>query len=806
MDPSGSPPLLRQTMLLRPRSSSPSCSPSLRGPGRAVLLVGAGLLSACQGDDQNLPQGFSELRAGTGPSTVDVVDRVDRGELRVHLRVLNEYGAAVPGGGFLVEVEGESLAAPESLQLVPDASGHATATVAADATGANTVRVTASDDGIDLSEAAGAAWVVSGAPVRVAAGDVGWLPELPEAATHAVPASGGMVFSVLDQVWYQPGDASQPAWKVLDMPQDVAGMEAGHVDRDGVLDLLVWGGNQVVLLKGRSEGGFGWQGGWQAGFGSVAGGTIADVDSDRSGDVIIAATGGSETLVVPYLGDGAWGFEAEEPLYLATDIYDVAAADEGQDGTPVISVLSVESNSVRRYTLSESGWVGAATSELPGYAVAADSSLLPMSDLNGDRTYETLILGGPEANTQDVVMFEIKADGGGAISYPVPLPQFHASLADMDLDGSMDVVAAVDEALHVIGWDGEGYVDRKADISSDRGPVAGAQMIHDEVPDVGMVTDAVAIYPGTLSQDGEWALDTFSWTPFNTALQGPAVLQDIDGDGLSDVLGFTTDTDLVVAFWTLDVQDDGGGELQFQGRTENGDLGDGAAPYGLVECDGLVYALTEGAAGTQVSRIDLSSGDPVVDATATTSGTLLACGLLPSGEPGVVVAQESGFWRSYGVGLTPKEEGTISAVGAVALADTNGDGLGEVVGCPEAGCSIVALDPDGDGVDAVVSSDSSGTLVTVGGAEYALAGGGLLGLGDVDLDGVDDVVAWDAELGRGAMWQAAGVAIAPGRGFHTERPLASAPAVGDMTGDGVPELIFVADDGTLWHSQASTLD
>ena len=783
-----------------------SISTPLSARSAVALLLGAGLLTACGTDDPNLPKGFSEIRAGAGPSSVDVVDRVTPGGLAVHVRVLNEYGAAVPAGSLSLSVEGESLATAQTVELVPDAGGHAFTTLDVAGTGANAVTVTQSADGLDVTDVAGASWVVAAAPVRVTAGAIGWLPELADLPSFSVAATGGIVFSVLDQVWYQSGDPAQPAWQVLDMPQDIVGMESGHIDRDGVLDLLVWGGNQVVLLKGRAEGGFSWKGGWQAGFGAVAGGAIADVDTDRNTDVVIAATGGSQTLVVPMMGDGAWGFAEEEPLFLATDIYDMAAADEGYNGVPVVSVLSVESSSVRRYTLGDEGWVGAATSELPGYGVLPDSTFLPMTDLNGDRRHETLILSGPEANTQDVVMFEILDEGGGAINYPVPLPPLHASTADMDLDGSLDIVASVDDAVHVIGWDGEGYVDRKADVLGERGPVAGAQMIHDEVPDLSVVTDAVTLYPGSLAADGEWALETFSWTPFNTALLGPALLSDYSSDGLVDVVGFTTDTDLVVAYWTLDILDDGSGELQFQGRTENAALGSGAVPYGLVECSGLIYALTEGAAGTQVSRIDLSSGDPVVDATASTAGTLLACGLLPSGEPGVVVAQESGFWRSYGIGLTPKEEGTIDAVGAIALADSNGDGFGEVVGCAEAGCSVVAIDPDGDGTDAIVVSDSTGTRVSVGGVETTMAGSGLMGVGDIDLDGIDDVVAWDPTLGRGVMLQAAGAGLAPGPGFHTTRLLASAPSVGDMTGDGVPELIFVADDGTLWHSEASSLD
>ncbi len=786
------------------RRGRPALSRSRAWLHCAVALGALG----CANKDEPVADAFLEIEASDRATLAKVVPEVTTGGLLVHVRAVNGYRAAVASGELTVQVTGDGIeGGGQTLSLTPGPSGHATVLVPTLASGPALVEIIASADGLDLSEASGVSWSMDGEPPAFKIGAAGYFDDMDGEPAHAVAATNGIAFSAADKVWFQPADVSQRAWIVADVSaSEVAGMESGHIDRDGILDLLVWAGNQAIVLKGREGGGYTWQGGWQAGFGAVAGGTIADVDSDRNTDIVLAASGESKATIVPLMGDGAWGFSPLEQLFLNTEVYDVAAADEGYDGRPVISVLTVASDTVRRYTLGDEGWVGAKTSELPGYAAQTNSSLLPSTDLDGDRSFETLIVGAPEANTQDIVMFVIQPEGSGSVNYPVPLPPLHAGVADMDLDGSLDIIASVDDELHVIGWDGQGFVDRRSEISGPRGPIAGSTLIHDEVPDLAVVTDVVSIYPGALANDGEWEHERFSWRSFNTALQGPSLFFDIDGDGITDILGFTTDSDLVLASWTMNILDTGEGELQFGGRTENGDLGDNAVPYGLVQCNGLVWSLTEGTSGTVLNRYSLSTGVPVIDATTETSGTLLACGLLPSGEQGVVVAQQTGFWRSYGVGLTPKADGEVGAVGAIALADTDGNGAGEVVFCPDTGCSVVAIDPDEDGVDAVVRSNGTTSTVTLNGEERVLAGGGLLSLGDVDLDGVLDVLAWSPDLQRGALWLTSGGTLAPGRGVQNDRPLSSPMSVGDMTGDGLPELIFVDDTGKVWHSEATSAE
>ena len=777
-----------------------SALPLPRAGGRLAALLA---LSACGGVGEDPRLAFPEVSA-LAPASVQVHSTTAVGEVLVQAVVVNSFGAAVPAGLLTIELSGAALeGGQQALTLAPGASGVLRARVPAIGTGAVEVRVVSSEDGADLSAATATAWVVGGDALPFKVSPSAALPELDAAPSHAAAGAAGVAFVSADQVWFQPADPAQAPYPVLDMPVEITDLQAAHIDRDGVLDLVVWAGNFAAALRGLPEGGYTWQRGWQAGFGAIAGVAVADVDSDRRTDIVLAATSDAETQVVVHHGDGDWAFEPGLPLIINAEVYDITAADEGEDGTPEISAVSVASGTIRRFTEGPDGWVGAKTSELPGYTADPGSTLLPAADLTGDRTFETVLVGSPQANTQSIVIFEIEPEGSGSINYPVPLPPLFANLADVDLDGAPDVIASVDGELHVLSFDGQGFVDRRSDELGPRGPVAGGEWVRGGVPDIAVVSDAVDLHIGRLGEEGEWDRERFTWRSYNTALTGPAVFTDVTSDGIADIVGFTTDSDLVVAAWSVNLLETGEGQLQFLGRTPDEALGTAAIPLDLVRCDRDFYALTDGSGGARLTRVRLTDGVPEVLGSVEATGVMLACGLIETGEEGVVVATQTGFWTSFAAGLGRRGEGEVGAVGDIALADLDGDGLGEVVGCAEEGCGVVAVDPDGDGADAVLRTGPSGATVSAPSGERTVAGAGLPAVGDVDGDGVLDVLSWDADAGRGALWRASGDTLGPPSGFHVDRPLLGAPGLGDMTGDGLPELIFVDADGKVWHSEAT---
>ena len=110
--------------------------------------------------------------------------------------------------------------------------------------------------------------------------------------------------------------------------------------------------------------------------------------------------------------------------------------------------------------------------------------------------------------------------------------------------------------------------------------------------------------------------------------------------------------------------------------------------------------------------------------------------------------------------------------------------------------------PFGDGVDEVVRSYDTTVLTTAAG-DTNLAGVADLRTADIDGDGRLDVIGWDPEVRVLLALRNAGSTLAPPVGLHTDRDLTAVAGLADMTGDGVPELVFVDVDGRTVHSAAT---
>jgi hypothetical protein len=226
-----------------------------------------------------------------------------------------------------------------------------------------------------------------------------------------------------------------------------------------------------------------------------------------------------------------------------------------------------------------------------------------------------------------------------------------------------------------------------------------------------------------------------------------------------------------------------------------------------MRCDDRYFALVGSASDSTIFRFALSgSGDTLslnsADSAAT-NGTLLDCGLVSSGEEGVIVASTAGSWSMYSSNLGLRDSGELGATADVALVDSNGDGLGEAVGCSGDGCSVIGQDFDGDGVEELVRSSGSIEL-TWGGATTTMVGAGQLSVADADGDGVEDLIALDAAQGRIQIYRALQNGLAPAAVLHTWRGIAGEPAFGDVTGDGLWELVFRDTSGDSQRSPPST--
>ena len=214
---------------------------------------------------------------------IQLHDAVGYGTVAVPIRQTNSYGIAIPGGGVSIAVRGGGTIAGSELTF--DATGYATAFVDVPAGRIAEVQVQ-SATGTDKIGRAVKAYGLSDA-----------LPDMPLALTQVidpdvndydfiVPGTGGVAVSSADRVWWVPMDAGQPAHPVANLPFFIDGMWGVHVDRDGVLDLTIWADSQLLILRGRADGGYGWGGAWSAGDREISGVTATDVNGDRIADLV----------------------------------------------------------------------------------------------------------------------------------------------------------------------------------------------------------------------------------------------------------------------------------------------------------------------------------------------------------------------------------------------------------------------------------------------------------------------------------------------------------------------------------------
>lgn len=763
---------------------------------RSVLPIGLMLaLSGCKGctADADMPINLSALDSTVTGVTVGegfgVVSAV------VPLFGTNSVGAAVPA---------TDLAASAGV-FAADPSGWGTATL--DASSA----ISASTGGFSAS---GNGWVATATPPTFE--NPGFaLHSMAESPTHLAVAGGGATWLTGGVVWW--ASAAQPAIAVTRLPDDGVALQPVQLDNDGITDLLVWSGTTVVLLRGRDGGGLTFAAGWTAVDGqSVLGCDVQDLDGDGTVDIQIATSNGAGTDVSWLIGDGtAWALSE----VLTTDFValGIAGEDYTGDGEAEVSLIT-EDGLLRRYIRVTGGWELGQASDLE-VGVGPGSRVYPSTDMDDDGLSD-LLVAGPMLDGRGWGAMAITAGAVSQLTYNFytdddtrDLPSY-AALAFGDLSGDTipDVALASDLGFLRIAWN----ADRLTDDGSGSGTASPAfesaalgdyptshgigvgQLSDDGIQDVllGGDTYLVSLIGGSAEDDpdtltdetGDWKAPVSHFSVFNLNILGEPVVEDFDGDGLLDFLSFTDSglglelqtwrsfpaTDTTSAGWT----EAGGGVIS------------SGAPTALAVCGATAWTLTDEGGATTVLRGLALDGFGVAGATTTqanVAGDQILCGPFADGSA-VAVADHAGATLT-GVTSAGALSPTTLPGATVASADTDGDGVREVVSRPEAG-QIIASDLDGDGIDEVIQS--SGTEVWVGSGAARASFGGTMSVFDTDADGVAEVVFHDS----GAVWLYPFLsgALAPPVVFHTTRPVQGAAHIGDVSGDGIPDLLLVGDE------------
>lgn len=772
----------------------------LRPRGALCLLLLASGCKGCQSED-TLPA-LLEAEDAT-PVGVWVSEGLGAAPVTMTAFATNAVGAVVPSGDLTITSDATVTAAPVGVD------GWVDLEVQGDV-GANAV--TAAVDGLSGD---GAAWLTAADAGNV---DAHAAP-LPGTPRFVARAGSGVAAAVGADVWWTGFDGRQPA-RVLALPEDVTGMFAAEIDADGVSDLVVTSATRVAVLRGRDGGGLVWGGGWNTVDGrTVVGASVADFDGDNANDLAVAL---AESDTLSHLsivgGDGTWGFTPIDALEVPYAVHGVSLDDLDGNGIGEVTFLTAD-GLLRRYTKIDGAWAATLTSSQFDLQMGPGSRLLPSVDLDADGVPD-LVAYGPSLEGAEWLAWIVTPGAADPVQYPIVsagsgYAWVGVATGDLTGDGLADLVYTAPGKLSRGVWAERADVPGEFTFSlqawSDAPSHAAVAIVDvdaDTVADVVVGGTDLRVFPGARVADDPatpdedetvaWKIATPETSTFGLDLLVPPVVGDVTGDAVTDIVGLVLPT--------------GGAGVALQGLLgvaatdtaretlrSGGSLtvsGSGAA-LDLAVCGARAYVLYEeaddvGNVGTWLVRADLgASVGPTLDgAPIAVTGDVLACGAFALGE--VAVADAAGA-VSYvdAVGAVTAGD-SVGAAGDIAAADTDGDGVDEVVACEGDGCAVYAADLDGDGTTDLAVQDADGIVVTIGGADVTVDADGALHVADADGDGVADVIVGLDGLAR--VYRGVDGLLSPPVASWTWRPVADAAHFGDLDGDGLPDAFYVGED------------
>jgi len=746
---------------------------------------------------------------GSDAVSIQLDDAVGSGVVRIPIRQVNAYGIGIPGGTARLAIRGGGATFRKDI-VTFDSHGYATAKVSVPDGGIFQLQVQEADRTEEIGQPATGYGMSAALPTHGLSNTV-LLPSEVVDPSRIAAGENGVAIASEDEIWWVPADPGAVPHQVADLPFVISGLWSAHLDGDGTADLVAWADSQVILLRGRASGGYGWGGAWAASNHDISGVAAEDVNSDRLTDLVIASTTEDGAVVEVLLGDGAWGFDALPPLELGYPVDSLTASDDDRDGSPDITLLNAATGTLRRYSNNGEKWIGGSPPEITAYNAEPGSTLLAAVDLNGEGAAEIVISPPPAGGAQDLIFYEL---GTPPIKYPLSFDPYEIASGDVDVDGVDDLLVLENDSLNVVRYNpgGDRYISHTIQGTGPRGPIAAADFDADGLSEIAIVANngQVNFQAGDRTSDGDWTLASPIWTYYSFddfGEVGPFVVDDFDGNGWADVAAITGGDVLQLSLWRFALNDEGAPRMVTQ---EEIPLPGGVSALDVAVCGNNVYALV-GTGGTQLAfRVQIEgSGDWSATskwaAGLPVEGKYLDCGVVNPSTTGIAVSTGDGAWTTIDYTGSTVDSGSIGAAGNIALADLDGDGVDEVVSCSAAGCAIVAGDLDGDGMDEIAAS-GAGTALRGWGKRVSLPGSGPVSMVAFDDNSRKDILVYDAVAEALIIHRGMDGGIAPPAALSTHRALRGPVYQGDVDGDGIPELLSMDDGGELVHTQASSIE
>jgi hypothetical protein len=681
-------------------------------------------------------------------------------------RAVNAYGIATGSGPLRVSVGG----ADKDVSF--DANGYGA--VSLDAEGS--------------AEVLGAAL-----PAEVHAVDADWAglslgrgDLAPTDAKFAAAATRGWLVAGLYDVWWV-SDLGQ-THRVMKLPDGdlINGMRAGHVDSDGVIDAVVWAGDTVYLLRGRSLGGMSWGAGVKAEGYVVGGAAVDDCTGDGIGDVMIGWVSPNDDHHFQVLvGDGLWALDSYPPVDLPKPPHGVAIGSNRGEGYPQITI-TYEDGDYERYEFEPDSEQFRPTGPSLSGGFPAGAQVESGWDVNGDGG-EELFFVGPKNQGVPRALYIYNLLPATVTWFALDdYVEAEFAIADMDGDNTADVaVLPADGEVVSLTYSGSGYLQDRVGSVGDPGPLAFSDMNADRAPEMLVAGQALwGRWDGVVvtEDDGKvWWNQVVPATPLSAdvGLAGPVVAYERDGNpATTDLWGFVQDaTNTSLVGWTVTA-----GETPVVTQVESIPLSSAAAAgVDLAICGGVAWALTE----TDLHRVDLGTRARLTLATA---ATRLDCGSAPSGAKVALLVGGTVELRDDALSLVSTEGHS----GAGDLAVVQLGGAPAIGVCDGEGCSAIRWAWAADGGEALVTSDTDGVHVEkADGSVVDLGVSGVPSVSDVDGNGLLDLVVLDSgDQSIVTVFRSTGQGWGPAEAWHHQAGGFQGEAwVADVTGDGLADVI-----------------
>lgn len=325
---------------------------------------------------------------------------------------------------------------------------------------------------------------------------------------------------------------------------------AGDVTGDGIADLLTPDGPRIDVRVALGGGHFAAAVPTGAILdaaprapGAPAFATIADVDGDGRGDVVVpilkmGATPdraefpyGSAFLTLRSLGGGNLAAPVRHVLPYSPSRPSLWPASLDSDGRRDL-VVRGEGTATAGYLAAYSGQADGTLARLARTPLPAGSGPFTVGWLTFDGCFDIVVASGGTTLTAFLGLCDGRFENSATVTLPAPARKL--LIGDVDADGNPDVIAATDTGVLIVPGLGDGRLG-PAGAVRDVGPfqdMAGGDFNYDGRYDIVYVTgDRVDGYFGKAGPDFTLA------TRYFAGLQGRMLSAYLDGDGNSDLLG-----------------------------------------------------------------------------------------------------------------------------------------------------------------------------------------------------------------------------------------------------------------------------